>query len=75
MNGDNGEMLFVATEKNSALSGTASLIWRELKPAVWQMRIGGQARFTPAAAAVKASAALTQAVFAAAGERHRHRQH
>lgn len=31
MNGDNGEMLFVATDKNGALSGTASLIWRELK--------------------------------------------
>lgn len=31
MNGDNGEMLFVATDKNGRLSGTASLIWRELK--------------------------------------------
>ena len=71
MNGDNGEMLFVATDKNGALSGTASLIWRELKTcrmanADW---CTGEIYTLPAARGQGLGSALTQAVFAAAGER------
>lgn len=71
MNGDNGEMLFVATDKNGALSGTASLIWRELKTC----RMANADWWTdeiytlPAARGQGLGSALTQVVFAAAGER------
>ncbi|MEG0278993.1 MAG: GNAT family N-acetyltransferase [Morganella sp. (in: enterobacteria)] len=72
VNGENGEQLFVATDKNGALLATASLIWRELKTsrmadADWWT---GEIYTLPAARGQGLGSTLTQAVVDAATARH-----